>query len=116
MRILLVEDHLDSRVLLARKLRGDGHPVRAVETAAEALAACNEQAFDLILSDIALPDMSGWELLSRVRERQPVKAIALSAFGGPADLERSRAVGFDAHLIKPIDFQMLATTMAQLAG
>jgi CheY-like chemotaxis protein len=99
---------------LARILRGDGHHVLAVETGALALAACDGQPFDLILSDIGLPEMNGWELLRRVREHYPLKAIALTAMSAPADFARSHAVGFHAHLVKPIDFAALGAAIARL--
>ena len=76
MRILLVEDHRDSADMLALVLRGNEHDVLAVGTAAEALRACGEGAFDLIVSDIGLPDFNGWELLGRVRENCATPAIA----------------------------------------
>ena len=98
MRILLVEDHEDTAAMMALVLRGDGHDVLDVGTAADALRACGEGCFDLIISDIGLPDLDGWELLARVRARCAVPAIALTAFGQPADVARSRAAGFDAHL------------------
>ena len=85
MRILLVEDHRDSADMLALVLRGNEHDVLAVGTAAEALRACGEGAFDLIVSDIGLPDFNGWELLGRVRENCATPAIALTAFGSHED-------------------------------
>jgi CheY-like chemotaxis protein len=114
MWILIVEDHADSRNLLAWLLRSAGHLVRAAEDGTAALAACDQQAFDLIVSDIGLPDLDGWELLGLIRLRQAIKAIALSAFTAPADLAHSRAAGFDAHLGKPLDFKLLAAAMTQL--
>jgi CheY-like chemotaxis protein len=116
MRILVVEDHMDSGKLLTHMLRGQGHDVRAVETASDALGACADQSFDLLISDIGLPDLSGWELLRRVREHCDIPAIALSAFTAPADLERSRTAGFAAHLAKPVSFETLAVTVARFAG
>ena len=95
MRILLVEDHQDSANMLALVLRGNGHDVLAVGTAGEALQACVEAAFDLLISDIGLPDLNGWELLARLRAHCAVPAIALTAFSSHEDRERSRAAGFD---------------------
>ena len=116
MRILVVEDHGDSADLLARVLRGAGHEVLTAATAAEALAACATRVYDLLISDIGLPDCDGWELLRRVRERHVLRAIAVSAFGAPADLERSRRAGFEIHLVKPISFERLTDAVAALAA
>lgn len=116
MRILLVEDHRDSANMLALVLRGSGHDVLAVGTAGEALRACGEGSFDLLISDIGLPDFDGWELLARVRAHCAVPAIALTAFSSHADRERSRVAGFDAHLPKPVDFKTLIAIVARYAG
>ena len=113
MRILLVEDHQDTAAMMALILRGDGHDVLDVGTAADALRACNDGCFDLIISDIGLPDLSGWDLLKRLRAHCAVPAIALTAFGSPDDRERSRAAGFAAHLSKPVDFRTLAAVAAK---
>jgi CheY-like chemotaxis protein len=116
MRILYVEDHPDTARMTALLLRRRGHDVRAVGTAAEALGACAASAFELLISDIGLPDLDGWELLARVRQRWAVPAIALTAFAQPADVARSRAAGFDAHLTKPVDFPVLVAAVARYAG
>jgi CheY-like chemotaxis protein len=91
-----------------------GRAARAVGTVAEALRLCIEECFDVLICDIGLPDVDGWELLGLIRLRQAIKAIALSAFTAPADLAHSRAAGFDAHLGKPLDFKLLAAAMTQL--
>jgi DNA-binding response OmpR family regulator len=113
MRILLVEDHQDSADMLALVLRGNGHDVLAVGTAGDALRACGEASFDLLISDIGLPDFDGWDLLARVRENCGIPAIALTALGSNADRERSRAAGFDAHLAKPVEFKTLTAVVAR---
>jgi CheY-like chemotaxis protein len=116
MRILVVEDHVDSAILLARVLRAQGHDVRAVGTGADALDECSGRPFDLMISDIGLPDVDGWHLLSLIRQRQPIRAIALTAFTTDADQERSRAAGFDAHLPKPLCVDALVSTLAGLSA
>ena len=116
MRTLIVEDHPDCSIALARLLRRMGHEVRAAATAEEALRACGEESFDLLISDIGLPDMTGWALLRRVRERCAVPAIALTAYGSPADEERSRAAGFQVHLSKPVDIAALKAAVSRFAG
>jgi DNA-binding response OmpR family regulator len=113
MRILLVEDHRDSADMLALVLRGSGHDVVAVGDAAWALRACGDGSFDLMISDIGLPDLNGWDSLARVRACCAVPAIALTAFGSREDRERSRAAGLDAHLPKPVDFKTLTAVVAK---
>jgi len=98
---------------VALLLRGNGHDVLAVGTAGEAFRACGEAAFDLLISDIGLPDFDGWELLARLRAHCAVPAIALTAFNSHEDRERSRAAGFDAHLPKPVDFKTLTAVVAR---
>src|SRR5690348_13398003 len=107
MRIQVVEDHADSAHLLSRLFAGKGHDVRTVGTAGEALRLSDEVDFDLLVSDIGLPDGDGWQMLQCMRERRPVKAIAVSGFGMAKDIAKSRAVGFDLHLIKPVELVML---------
>ena len=116
MRILIVEDHVDTASMLARVLRRDGHAVQSVGTAAEAYHLCIGSSFDLLIVDIALPDLDGWTLLPRIRERCPIKALALTVFGMVGDRERSRAAGFEAHLTKPVDFATLERTIAKIMG
>lgn len=116
MRILIVEDHPDCSIALARLLRQMGHDVRAAATAGEALSACGEESFDLLISDIGLPDMDGWALLGRVRERCAVPAIALTARGSPADEERSRVAGFCVHLSKPVNITALKAAVGRFGG
>jgi CheY-like chemotaxis protein len=121
MHILIVEDHADSAAVLARLLRQAGHEVRVARDAREALAACGDgdddgggAPLDLLISDIGLPDMDGWELLRCLRRRCAVPAIALSAYGAPEDVERSRAVGFDVHLCKPVSAEALRAAVAEV--
>jgi CheY-like chemotaxis protein len=116
MRILIVEDHPDCSTALALVLRQMGHEVRAAATAGEALCACGEESFDLLISDIGLPDMTGWALLVRVRERCAVPAIALTAYSSPADEQRSRAAGFCVHLSKPVNIAALKAAVARFGA
>ena len=116
MHILVVEDHLDSANALAFLLRSGGHAVRIAANGVEALRACGEAVFDLMISDIGLPDVDGWDLLERVRKCWAIPAIALTARGMPEDAQRSRAAGFNAHLTKPLDYHALSATMARLSG
>jgi two-component system, chemotaxis family, CheB/CheR fusion protein len=104
LRILLVEDHEDTRRAMSRLLRMQGHAVTAADTVRAALDLAAREVFDLLISDIGLPDGSGLELM---RQLQQVRGIALSGFGTEDDLRRSREAGFAYHLTKPVNFRTL---------
>jgi len=119
-RALVVDDDHDARELLTEVLRARGVRVTAANSAAEGLAALDREVPDVILSDIAMPDVDGFELLRRVRERPPAKggsvpAVAITAYAREEDTDRSRQAGFQVHLSKPIDEEELVSTVAKLA-
>ena len=103
LRLLLVEDHDDTRKVLARLLNRRGYKVEAARNAQEARSLSSERTFDLIISDIALPDASGCDLLKELGTKHKLRGIAMSGFGSDTDLAQSRAAGFLEHLVKPID-------------
>ncbi|HXE55471.1 MAG TPA: response regulator [Tepidisphaeraceae bacterium] len=109
--ILLVEDHADTARAMGRLLRRRGYSVHAATTMTDALAAARGRAFDLIISDIGLPDGSGLELMRQLLAERPIKGIALTGFGMEEDVERSRAAGFSEHLTKPIDMSQLQAAL-----
>lgn len=112
LRILLVEDHSDTRKYLALYLKGAGYQVTAVATMGEALEAAPHSDCEVLISDIGLPDGDGWELLERARFSHPVYAIAMSGYGMDTDREKSRAVGYRYHLLKPIVVDQLNRLLA----
>jgi signal transduction histidine kinase len=115
LRILLVEDHAPTRVTLAQLLRGRDHEVVAADSAAEARAAAGP--FDLIISDLGLPDGGGWELLESLREVQPdLPGIALSGYGTEQDIARSRRSGFVEHMIKPVAIEALEAAISSVVA
>jgi len=116
MSVLLVEDHEPTARVLAKLLRNLGHDVKTVYSVASALGATNVQRFDLLLSDIGLPDGSGLDLMRQLRDQYAGKAIALTGFGMEEDIRSTRAAGFAAHVTKPVDFQRLRETIDQFAG
>jgi CheY-like chemotaxis protein len=118
LRILLVEDHADTAVILARLLCKMGHDVVHAPSVAEALAAA-EAAFrgaglDLVISDMGLPDGSGLEMMRTLTAAHAVKGIALSGFGMDSDIEQSHAAGFSRHLVKPIGVAALRKAILEL--
>ena len=107
LRVLLVEDHADTRNVMRRLLSSFGCTVAVAGTVREALELAERETFDLLVSDIGLPDGSGLDVMKGMRARQKVRGIALSGFGQDMDLARSREAGFEMHLIKPVNFQTL---------
>jgi signal transduction histidine kinase/CheY-like chemotaxis protein len=106
-KLLLVEDHDATRVTLERLLRRRGHEVQAVATAGEALRLAETMSFDLVLSDIGLPDADGYHLMQQLRESYDVEGVAITGYGMEADVAKAKAAGFVAHLTKPIDVKKL---------
>jgi PAS domain S-box-containing protein len=114
--VLLVEDHADTRRTMSRLLSVAGAAVTTAGSVAEALTLADEQRFDLLLSDIGLPDGSGLEVVSRIKQHRPeTPCVALSGYGMEDDIRRSREAGFDEHLTKPIDLDRLQAVIARLS-
>jgi PAS domain S-box-containing protein len=107
LRILLVDDNQDTLKYLAKLLTMRGYTVRTADSLATALSLAFEEEFEILLSDIELPDGSGLELMWKLRDCRSLPAIALSGFGSPEDVEQSRSAGFALHLVKPVDFRRL---------
>jgi PAS domain S-box-containing protein len=105
--ILLVEDHADTRQVLEKLLTSLGFTVWAAGSVKEARELSDREHFDLLVSDIGLPDGTGHEVMSYLRARHGTRGIALSGFGQDDDIRRSQEAGFELHLIKPVNFQTL---------
>lgn len=115
-RVLLVEDHVDTARVMSRLIADDGHDVTTAHSLAEALEALERSRFDLLLSDVGLPDGTGVDLIREVRQQHglTIPAVALTGFGMEDDVARTREAGFDEHLTKPIDFANLQQTIQRL--
>ena len=114
-RILLVDDHIDSVGAMRLFLEANGYRVTTAESVKTALQAAALDGFDLLVSDIGLPDGSGEDLVRQLRqEGHDLPSIALSGYGTQQDIDRSRAAGFQVHLIKPVSAQQLRTAIDQL--
>jgi PAS domain S-box-containing protein len=112
-RILLVEDHEQTRSTLARLLERRGHNVVGAATVAAAREiAATRGPFDLVISDLGLPDGDGHMLMTELRDAYRLPGIALSGYGMNQDLERSRQGGFLTHLTKPVDVHALQVAIA----
>ena len=114
LRLLLVEDHADTRRTLSRLLSRCGHKVSSTDHVEAALKLLESKRFDAVVSDIGLPDRSGYELMALAKQRHHLKGIALSGFGMEEDVQRSLAAGFDHHLTKPVDFRDLSSLLSEL--
>jgi len=112
-RVLVVDDNQDAAASLAEILRLDGHQVEAVYGAQQAFAAIANFNPDVILLDIGLPDIDGYQVARRIRASGSiVRLVALTGYGQAEDVQRTRAAGFDAHLVKPVDFVALERVVA----
>lgn len=107
LRIFVVEDHVDTAYGLKMYFTTKGHEVKVAHDLASARKVAADHQFDILLSDIMLPDGNGWDLLRELRKSMPVRAIALSGYNGPEEIERSREAGFLLHLAKPIAMEEL---------
>jgi signal transduction histidine kinase/CheY-like chemotaxis protein len=112
--ILVVDDHLDTCTGMKMMLERRGYRVTIAHTADEAVEKTQHQEFDLVISDIGLPDRSGYELMRELSATKGLRGIALSGFGMENDVSRARAAGFSEHLTKPINFDRLEESIQSL--
>ncbi len=116
-RILVVDDNYDAAEIISELLRLSGHEVMTVHTGKDALEQAASLRPDIAILDLGLPDMDGTMIAARLRQMPEVanaSLIALTGYGKPADIERTRAAGFDDHLVKPVKFDRLTETIARL--
>jgi CheY-like chemotaxis protein len=109
-RILVIEDHEDSRDALRQVLELLGATVYAAGNGGDGLAIAEQDPPHLVLCDLQMPGMDGFTLLTALRvlsASNPIRVVAVSGFGRKDDLERTRAAGFDGHLVKPLDYDAL---------
>jgi CheY-like chemotaxis protein len=116
LKILLVEDDGPTLKVMTRLLGKSPYAVTTANSLAAALEAASAEDFDLIISDIGLPDGSGLELMRQIRDRYAARGIALSGYGMEEDIRKSREAGFNAHLTKPVDFQKLQLAIAEVTA
>lgn len=114
LRILVVDDNLDSAEIIATLMEMEGHTVRMAHTGATALALAAELQPHLVLLDIGLPDMTGYEVAAALRKAPSVEKlslIALTGYGQEGDRARAIDSGFDHHLVKPVTYEQLSATI-----
>lgn len=112
----MVEDHDDTRSTLSRLLTHFGHQISVAASKRVALEMIAAKNFDVVLSDIALPDGDGYDVISHAKQKQPVKGVALTGFDRDEDIRRGKQAGFDFHLSKPVDFHELRTVLGQVGA
>jgi signal transduction histidine kinase len=113
-RVLVVDDHRDTCIGMKRMLERRGYEVTVVYSGEQAAEKVRTEDFDLLISDIGLPDCSGYDLMREVRSSKPLPGIALTGFGTEHDVNEARAAGFSEHLTKPINFEQLEKAIQNL--
>jgi CheY-like chemotaxis protein len=116
LRLLLVEDHEPTMQVITRLLKRAGHQIVGSGSIEEARPAAAREAFDLVISDLGLPDGTGVELMRHLRDTYGLRGIALSGYGTEEDLHRSGEAGFIEHLVKPIDFNDLRRALREFVA
>jgi signal transduction histidine kinase/ActR/RegA family two-component response regulator len=115
LRLLVIEDHEPTLTVLTRLLRQNGHDVLTGSTVNDALLLARSHTFDLVVTDIGLPDGNGIDLMRQLSEKYGLRGIALSGYGMPEDRLKTQQAGFVAHLVKPINFEQLDHVLQQIA-
>jgi len=120
LRVLVVDDEPDARELIATVLIGRGAEVVTVESSGEALAALEQQGFDVLVSDIGIPQLDGYGLIEKVRQLPAelggrIPAAALTAYAGVENRMRALSAGYQMHIAKPVEPDKLASVVANLA-
>jgi CheY-like chemotaxis protein len=116
-RILMVDDHPDTNAAMQRLLTRLGYDVRTADCVQSALRVANDQPFDILISDVGLPDGSGMDLMRQLlaNHSQPsLKGIAISGFNRDEDIQSSLEAGFSEHLAKPVNLQRLQILIEKL--
>jgi CheY-like chemotaxis protein len=109
-----VDDHYDTCTGMKMMLERRGYDITLAHTADQAVEKVRSHDFDLLISDIGLPDRSGYELMRELQTIKSLRGIALSGFGMEHDINKARAAGFSEHLTKPINFERLEEAIQNL--
>ena len=116
LRLLIVEDHADTAMVLRKLLSASGYHVKTAACAASAMQMIEQEPFDLLISDIGLPDWNGYELMKRIRAAHAIRGIAMSGFGMDEDIRKSREAGFADHLVKPVNVAQLHDVIRRVSA
>jgi CheY-like chemotaxis protein len=115
-KVLLVEDHEMTARVMARLLRQAGYDVTVAADVETAKRLTDERRFDVVISDLGLPDGTGLDVMKHLRARHGIPAIAVSGYGMEEDVRQTRDAGFSEHLVKPIDLPKLQAAIARVMG
>jgi PAS domain S-box-containing protein len=118
-RVLIVDDNIDAAAMLEMLLRASGYRTWTAYTGPTALAAATEHLPDVVLLDIGLPEIDGYEVARRIRQQPVLRSIvlvAMTGYGQESDRQRSREAGFDHHLVKPADFARVLQILTDTKG
>lgn len=116
LRVLLVDDHADTLASLRMLLEHRGFAVTTASNGATAIELAAQARFDVLISDIGLPDSTGYEVVAAVHRLQDIPAIAFSGYGTEGDVERSRTAGFNRHFTKPVMVGRLVDAILELVA
>ena len=114
LHLLVVDDHHDTCLGMKMMLERRGYQITLAHTAEQAVEKAGQETFDLLISDIGLPDRSGYELMYELKQSKGLRGIALTGFGTEHDVTKARAAGFSEHLTKPINFERLEAAIQSL--
>ena len=114
LRLLVVEDNVDTALSLRILLSQAGFTVTITGSVASALALAKTKTFDMLVSDLGLPDATGLELMTKIQDIQPLRGIAMSGYGMEEDIRKSLAAGFSEHLVKPIKIPQLVAAIQRM--
>jgi DNA-binding response OmpR family regulator len=112
--VLLIDDDTDLAIMLRTLLRGQDFQIHAVHTGIEGIEACRAAPPDVIILDLLMPEMDGWEVCERIRGFSDVPILILSALGAPGSVARALDAGADDYLIKPVHASLLASRLRTL--
>jgi two-component system CheB/CheR fusion protein len=118
-RVLIVDDNVEAAMLLALLLEHLGHETSVVCDGIAALKKAVDFRPDIVLLDIAMPGIDGYEVARRLRalrQERPLRIVAVTGFGQEADRQKSRAAGFDVHLVKPVEVNDLVQALGDRSG
>jgi PAS domain S-box-containing protein len=118
LRVLVVDDNVDAATVLELLLQNSGHRVRVAHTGPTGLAAALDYRPDVMLVDIGLPELDGWEVAKRIRQQSAlhnIVLVAMTGYGREPERQRSQEAGFDHHLVKPADFKKVLQILATVA-
>jgi DNA-binding response OmpR family regulator len=112
--VLLVDDDVDLAVMLRTLLRGQDFQIRSVCTGEEGIRSCQDNPPDVVILDLLMPEMDGWQVCERIRSFSDVPILILSALGAPGSVARALDAGADDYVIKPVHASLLASRLRTL--